>query len=405
MTKKLKLVFFVLLLSLFLPTSGCTKKSSSDQASNQTENNSKKNTSPLKIGISLSLNGSVASSGTLQKKGYEMWAEDVNSKDGILGRKVELDIKDDKSSKDEVSKCYEDLINTDKCDLVFLPYSSDLTLAAAAVVEKYGYPSLAGGGSADSIWENGYKNIFGVYAPASNYSATFLELISKKGFKNIALFSSDDSFAKSVFNGTKKWAERYGINISVTDQFKKDLADLKSQAQKAKDANVDAVIMGGNYNESANFRKALKTINWYPKAYFATVGPSMDKFKTELKEDSENVFTSVQWEATSTLSLPGSKEFLDKYQKKYNDLPSYNAATAYASGVILQKAIEKCSSFDRNSIRQALHELDTITLIGRYGVDESGKQQKHNPFVVQWIGGTRKVVWPEDWKEIDALFK
>ena len=54
--------------------------------------------------------------------GYELWKEDVNAKGGILGRKVELKIYDDRSEPMTGAKLYERLITSDKVDLLVGPY-------------------------------------------------------------------------------------------------------------------------------------------------------------------------------------------------------------------------------------------------------------------------------------------
>ena len=45
---------------------------------------------PIKIGASLSLTGTYAKPGTYQKEGYEVCADELNAKGGLLGRKVEF---------------------------------------------------------------------------------------------------------------------------------------------------------------------------------------------------------------------------------------------------------------------------------------------------------------------------
>ena len=53
---------------------------------------------PIKIGASLSLTGTYAKPGTYQKEGYELCADELNAKGGLLGRKVEFVMYDDQSS-------------------------------------------------------------------------------------------------------------------------------------------------------------------------------------------------------------------------------------------------------------------------------------------------------------------
>src|SRR5436309_12473414 len=84
---------------------------------------------PIKIGASLSLTGTYAKPGTYQKEGYEVCAEEVNGKGGLLGRKIEFVLYDDQSTPATGVKLYEKLITEDKVDAVMGPYSSPITEA------------------------------------------------------------------------------------------------------------------------------------------------------------------------------------------------------------------------------------------------------------------------------------
>jgi len=103
--------------------------------------NSGKAPTTLTIGISLSLTGDFADSGKSAERGYQLWANTVNAKGGVLNRKVQLKIVDDASSPNQVVSNYQNLITRDHVDLVFGPFSSLLTLPSSAVVNRYKYAS------------------------------------------------------------------------------------------------------------------------------------------------------------------------------------------------------------------------------------------------------------------------
>ena len=73
---------------------------------------------PITIGISLPLTGDFSQPGKAAKQGYEVWADTVNQQGGLLGRQVELDIKDDASDQNTVVSDYNALISRDNVDLL-----------------------------------------------------------------------------------------------------------------------------------------------------------------------------------------------------------------------------------------------------------------------------------------------
>ena len=91
---------------------------------------------PIVVGISLPLTGDFAQPGGEAKRGYEVWAGQVNKSGGLLGRQVQLKIVDDASSQDTVVSDYTKLITQDKVDLVLGTFSSLLNFPASAVAEK-----------------------------------------------------------------------------------------------------------------------------------------------------------------------------------------------------------------------------------------------------------------------------
>src|SRR4051812_22970476 len=88
---------------------------------------------PIKIGISLPITGNFSEPGTAAQKGYQIWADMTNKSGGLLGRKVELVIKDDQSDQNTIVNDYNGLINNDKVDLLLGTFSSLLNLPASAV--------------------------------------------------------------------------------------------------------------------------------------------------------------------------------------------------------------------------------------------------------------------------------
>jgi len=73
---------------------------------------------PIKIGASLSLTGTYAKPGTYQKEGYEICADELSAKGGLLGRKVEFVMYDDQSSTQTAQRLYEKLITEGRVEAV-----------------------------------------------------------------------------------------------------------------------------------------------------------------------------------------------------------------------------------------------------------------------------------------------
>ena len=112
---------------------------------------------------------------TRPMRGYELWADTVNAKGGVLGRKVQAEDRRRRVEPQPGGHQLPDLINRDKVDLTFGPFSTLLTAPAAAVANRYGYafPEPAGGGPA--VFKEKLGNVFFVQpAPVVNCGDPFV---------------------------------------------------------------------------------------------------------------------------------------------------------------------------------------------------------------------------------------
>jgi branched-chain amino acid transport system substrate-binding protein len=357
----------------------------------------------IKIGLTLGLTGKYAEMSNMQMKGFKLWESDVNKKGGILGKKVQVIIYDDKSDPLSAKSLYEQLIVKDAVDFVFGPYSSEITEAVLPVTEKYGYPMLVSGASADRLWQKDYKNIFGVLMIASKYAVGFLEMLVKEDISHIAIVYADDAFSVSIADGTKKWAERFGLSVVLFEGFKKGTKDLSEIVAKVRTSKAQVLIVCGHLDESIDMKNSLKKADWHPRIYYASVGPALQKFYDKLRDDVNFTFSSSHWEPYT--KFPNSVEFTDSFLSAYKIMPSYHAAIAYASGEILATAIKKAMSMDKDKIRDILSSMDTMTIIGRYGVNKAGVQIRHFNLVIQWQKGKKEIVWPKELRTAKPIFK
>ncbi len=350
----------------------------------------------VNIGVSLGLTGRFSKVGHMQKNAYQLWEKQINERGGLLNRKVKITIYDDKSNAKTAKSLYERLVLKDKVDLVFGPYSSGLTDVVATFTEAQKFPMLAPGAAGDTLWKKGRKYLFGIWRPASRYTQGFLEMILTYNLDDIAIVFADDAFSVNLANGAKKWATVLDLEIVLFQKFKKGTRNLEEFAENAKSSEAQVLIVVGHYNEAADMRRALLNIRWYPQAYLATVGPTFQKYYEEFKNDAEYSYSVTNWEPHEKLGFPGSEAFRNEFINIYQESPSYHAATAYAAGEILEAAVKKTGSLDKEKLRKTLGGLEVTTILGRYGVDRTGIQIRHFPLILQWQKKKREIVWPKE---------
>ena len=107
---------------------------------------------PIRVGSTLALTGPLSATAQVHRLVGEIYVEQLNKRGGLLGRPVEWIVKDDQSKPDLARTLYEQLITSDKVDLLMGPYATGAILSAMGVAQRYnkvlvhhtlGVPSLA----------------------------------------------------------------------------------------------------------------------------------------------------------------------------------------------------------------------------------------------------------------------
>ncbi|PYM57823.1 MAG: hypothetical protein DMD77_10655 [Candidatus Rokuibacteriota bacterium] len=349
---------------------------------------------PLKIGASLSLTGTYAKPGTYQKEGYEICADELNAKGGLLGRKVEFVMYDDQSSTQTAQRLYEKLITEDKVEAVMGPYSSAITESVAGISEKYKKVMVSPLAATTSIFRQGRKYIFMVISPAEFYLEGLVDMGAKRGLKTIAIVNEDTLFPKATVVGTEELAKKRGLQVVLREAYPKGNTDFSALLVKIKAVNPDIIAAATYFDDAVAITRQMKELNVNPKMFGVTVGGDIPEFHTLLKQNAEYVYGSTQWD--EVLPYPGQKEFLSAYQKKFKHEPSYHAAAGYAGCLIYAEGVKRAKSLDADLVRAELLKLKIRTAFGDYTVDQDGFQTAHKMVMIQWQDGKRVVVWPDD---------
>ncbi len=349
---------------------------------------------PIRIGASISATGSYAKPGAYGREGYLLCQKQVNEQGGILGRKIEMVIYDDRSDSQTAVRLYEKLITEDKVDAVMGPYASNLTEAVANVTEKYQKLLVAPLAATTSIWEKGRKYLIMVVSPSEVYLEGLVDLAARNGLKTIALINEDTLFPKAAVKGAVELAKRKGMEVVFEEAYPKGTTDFAALLTKVKAARPDVLGAGTFFDDIVAITRQMKELDVNVKMFGSTVGGDLPEYYKLLGKTADFVYGASQWEPG--LPHPGIREFVDGYKKEFNRMLSYHSAAAYAGCQLFVGAVRRVGSLDPDKLRQDLLNLRTKTAFGDYHVDERGFQIGHKMVTIQWQDGRQVVVWPDE---------
>jgi branched-chain amino acid transport system substrate-binding protein len=379
---------------------GCASKAGSSSSSTS-RGKGAKTTSPLVIGASVSLTGDFSDSGKAIQRGYQLWADTVNAKGGLLGRKVQIKIVDDASSPTQVVTNYQNLINKDHVDLTFGPFSTLLTIPASRVASRYNYAFLAPAGGGPDVFKQNLKNFFFVQpAPTTQagdvFAAYVLSLPASQRPKTAAYAELDDPFSAPIAENIRTKFEAAGIRTVYKQVYPSETQDL-SPVVAAIAAKKPDVIIGGTQNQDAYAQvKALVQLKYSPKMMFQSNGANSPlEFPDKVgRNNTEGIFSSADWFPGST--APGSAAFTAAYIKKFGGTAQQvddSSTEAYACGQLLEAVAAKTGKIDNATIISALHSGSWPTVLGNLSWSANGSPTKEFN-LVQWQGGKLVPVYP-----------
>jgi branched-chain amino acid transport system substrate-binding protein len=355
----------------------------------------------LTIGISLSLTGDFADPGKAAQRGYQLWADHINAKGGLLGRKVQLKIVDDLSSPNQVVTNYTNLITRDHADLVFGPFSSLLTAPAGQIAKRFGYSFLEPAGGGPTVFAEHLSNLFfvqpaPVVASGNVFADYILSLPAAQRPATAAYPSLDDPFSSPIADSIRARFEAAGIRTVYKGVYPAEAPDLTPVMSKVAAAKPDVIVSGTQSNDAYQQVKALVQLKYSPKFMFMANGSNSPlEFPDKVGvNNTTGIFGAGDWFPGSPES--GSAEFTTEYTSKYGGTAQQidnTSAEAYACGQLLELVAAKTGKVDNATIISTLHSGNWPTLLGSLSWNSDGAPTG-SFHLEQWIDHKLVPVFP-----------
>lgn len=345
---------------------------------------------PIRIGVTTSRTGELAEFSDLMLRGMKMWVADVNDRGALLGRRVELVVRDDASSESAASNAYQELLAAG-VQLFVSPYSSDLTLATQAALGDANY-AMVSVASAPEIWRNGTPRVFGLYTPADENMRPLLAAAQQQGLKTLAVAYQDANFPEAVATGAVRMASEYGLEVVTTARYS-DASSIATAVATIKSKAPDVVVIGSYLRDAIDFSNAAAEQQLVPKLIGFSGGPALRDYGNVVGlARADGVISTVQW--MRSVRFPGAFDFGFRYRQQYEIYPSYDAAGGYAALQVLEAAVRLADSTDPAAVREQLQNMKFRSILGHYRVDENGRQTAKSTYLVQWQDGHISLVYP-----------
>jgi branched-chain amino acid transport system substrate-binding protein len=296
---------------------------------------------------------------------------------------------------------YQNLITTDKVDLVFGPFSSLLTVPASQVAKRYGYAFLEPAGGGPAVFAQKLDNLFFVQpAPVVKSGDVFadwiLSLPASAQPKTAAYAELDDPFATPIAEDIRTRFEAAGIRTVYQQVYPAETQDFSPIMAKVAAARPDVLVSGTQNEDAYGQVKSLVQLKFSPQFMFMSNGAnSPSEFPDKVgSSNTTGIMSAGDWYPGSTAT--GSADFTAQYIKAHGgtaDTIDNSSAEAYATGQLVEAVAKKTGKIDNATIIATLHKGTWPTLLGDLSWDATGAP--NGTFhLVQWQGGKLVSVFP-----------
>ncbi|MFI5021010.1 MAG: ABC transporter substrate-binding protein [Alphaproteobacteria bacterium] len=320
---------------------------------------------PIKVGITTELTGVAAAWARSQVNGVQLAIDQINASGGLLGRKLELLVRDSQLKPDLGASLTRDLILRESVDVLIGPIASADGMTVSAMAKQYKkVVMMAGPNSPRLTMENFHPYIFQISPTGLMEARAMAEAIGPK-YNRIAFIGADSEASHQGLKYFKEWLAKVNPAAQIVGEAwpKFGEPDYSSYITSLISSKPDAIFSYLFGADLIGFIKQANPYGVFEKTKFAgylqfddlkALGPDLpDGMIGQMRSP----FFATACAYCSAMERGRTAKFVEQYQAKYNDYPSIWAEKGYEALLILAQAIEKAGTLDSDAIVRATEQI------------------------------------------------
>ena len=337
---------------------------------------------PIKVGYVVILSGAAALIGEPSLKGAQMFVDETNKKGGVLGRQLELVVRDSKGTAEEAVRVTRDLILRENVDFLVGTLTSAEGPAVSPVAKENKMPFVVPIAKTDQITApaNLHPYVFRTATTTTIEGRAAAEIMAKWKIKRVATMSPDYAFGQDVTRAFVEHLKKIKPEIEIVDQQWPKLGEadytpfINAQMAKKPEA-VFSSVWGGHFVTFVKQATPLKYFDAIKNNFMGAAESGAIETVKALGKDYPVGIWANSYDAFNWEGPPAHKEFI-KNLKVYlkDEHPSSWPITGYTGMQFLVEAIKKAKSTDKEKVAKAMVGLSIESPIGKLTVREKDHQ-------------------------------
>jgi len=321
----------------------------------------------IKLGLVAAMSGQSAKSGEAIVRGLSIAIDEVNAKGGLLGKKVELIVRDDESNPAKGAVAARELVQREKVAALFGGLDTPVSIAIVPFANSSKVPFMGVWAAGTPITRNGAAEnyVFRVSAVDELVDKALVDYsIAKYATKKPGMILINNAWGESNEKGLKAALAAKSIPYAGIEKFETNDVDVVPQLARLKGAGADVLYLVANVAPSSQVVKSLDRMGWNVPIV-SHWGPAGGRF-SELAGPSASKVHFIQTYSFSGKLSPKGETVLAALKKKYPEIktladvtPAVGIANAYDAMHLTVLAIAKAGSTDGAKVRQAFYAIDS----------------------------------------------
>ncbi len=303
---------------------------------------------PIRIGFLGPLSGPFAAWGINYRDGMALAVEEVNGRGGVLGRRVELVVRDDRNSPSEAISAFRELVEVQRVVVVAGPVSSDIGLAVSREAERYGVPLFLLAAGSDRVLTRTSRYTFRTCLPAASmHELLFEEFIRSMNVKRVANIIADYEWGHSIREAVERVAARTGVELR-TEVAPLTESDFTPYLRRLRDLDPELIIATGHPPGLAAIVRQSLEVGLNAKWITGSVPPAAQLVNAL----GELAFGRVLMTNCANYESPEYVSVAERFRERFGALMEQFAVTGYVTVMMVVDAVERTGSTDPRVIAE-----------------------------------------------------
>ena len=336
----------------------------------------------IRIGVNEPLTGPFAASGTYVVNGAKIAADEINAKGGVLGRKLELVVEDNKSNPTEAAAVAEKLITSDKTPVLMGAWGSSLTLAVMPKLADYETAMLVETSSSGKITTSGNPFVFRISPPSALEAETFAPMVAKLGMKKADFLVLNNDFGRGAAADFGKMLKDKGVQVGLTETMDQGAQDMSAQLSKLKASDSDTIMITSAVDQLVLLFKQMAALGLKKRVITTGGSQNPDQIIAQAGSAADGTLhltTFLPWLPEKTPDPKATERFIAEWKKRGFAFAGVTESFRGYDGIrAIAHAIEKAGSAEPAAITKAFWSVDFTGLNGPIRFAKAGPAGKES---------------------------